>query len=880
MDNLISISFDEKELPEIFDAISKQSSFTIYYRLEDLPKNKFTKVFNDQKLSRLMDELLLDTELAYFGYDNYGIIIAPKNIVDQDYTAEYYKAMNLKNNLEIIKPGTSIEVGNVEDLSPSGKGLVRGTIIDKLNEETIIGATVVFPDLGLAEVTDIEGVFNLELPAGSHVMNIGYVGYENFSKSLIVKGNGDFTVSLNREAVTLQEILVKAEAININVESAQIGVERLDVKSIKKLPSFMGEADVIKSLLLQPGVSTVGEGAIGFNVRGGQVDQNLVMQDGGFLFNTSHALGFFSTFNPELISFVTLYKGNIPSEFGGRLASVLDVEMRDGSFRKYKATGGIGPISTKLSIEGPIKKEKTSFISGFRSSYSDWILNYINIPEVKRSSAFFYDFNGRLTHKFNAKNTLVLSGYSSEDRFSYNEQFGFDYQTQLGQLIYKTIISDKFFSRLTATYSNYNSNQLDFEGSDGSILESNLQYLKVKEKLSYILNDNIELSGGVSSIYYNVGPGKLAELGELSQIIPQNLDAEQALESALFIHADWRLNGAWSFSGGLRISSYQYLGPQKVFNYVNPDNPSSEEISGEKSYGFGEIIGSDLGLEPRFSMRYRMNPESSLKLGYSRTKQYINLLSNTNTPTPGAQWQLTTNYINSQKSNNFSIGYFRNFNENNWQTSLELYGRLIDDLFDFKDFASLTLNENIETELLYGIGRAYGAELAIKKKKGILNGSLGYTLSKSEKKIEGINKFNWYPNNFDKPHDLSLVLNFQPNQRNTFTLNFSYGSGRPTTAPIASYKEQNGFIIPIYSDRNQLRIPDFHRLDIAYTLGQSYLKNRKFRTSYTFSIYNVYGRENAFSVFFTQKPFQSVTANQLSIIGSAFPALTINFTSI
>jgi len=390
----------------------------------------------------------------------------------------------------------------------------------------------------------------------------------------------------------------------------------------------------------------------------------------------------------------------------------------------------------------------------------------------------------------------------------------------------------------------------------------------------------LSLDFGLSSIYYEVNPGAISPTGLISQVLPRSLEQEQGLESAVFVNGSWTISDTWTMTAGLRASLYQSLGPQSVLLYENPEAPRLDQVNGSNAFGSGDVIASYGGLEPRASFRYKLNDENSIKFGYSRTNQYINLISNTNTPTPGSQWQLSTEYITPQRSDNFSIGYFKNMANNNWETSIELYGRLVGNSFDFKNFAVLNVNENIETELLYGEGRAYGAELSLKRKEGVVNGSLSYTLSRSEKRIRDVNQFNWYPNNFDKPHDLSLILNLQANQRNTFTVNFNYGSGRPTTAPVASYRELNGFVVPIYSERNQLRVPAFHRLDIAYTVGQSYRKDRKFRTSYTFSLYNVYGRDNAFSVFFTQKPFDRPRANQLAIIGSAFPAITINIVTL
>ncbi len=878
----ISIEGNELALPQVLNQLEAKTQLKFYYRNVDVPEDRYTVSIKDQSLNYILDYVLQNTNLSYDVYDDYAVIIGPKNIIDESYSAEYYKIIEEKGLESAIdvQPEQMIQVGDISRLSSSGTAKIKGVIRDALNQDPIIGATVFWPDLDIGTSTDIMGEFELELASGRHEMKIEYIGYEDFVKVLAVDGDGEFDVNLQPEAYRLEEVLVKAEAVNVNVESADIGVERLDVQAIKKLPSFMGEADVVKSLLLQPGVSTVGEGAIGFNVRGGQIDQNLVMQDDAFLFNTSHALGFFSTFNPELISFVTLYKGSMPSEFGGRLASVLDVEMRDGSYRKFKVNGGIGPVSTKLAIEGPIVKEKTSFIMGFRSTYSDWILNLIKVPEIKNSSAFFYDINARVTHKFNDKHALTISGYSSADRFSFNEEFGYEYQTQLGQLIFKSIFSDRVFNKFTASVSGYNSDQLDISGTDASVLNTHLQYAKFKNKISFVHSTSLQVDAGISSILYQVMPGDLRPDGRLSQIIPTRLESEKGLESAFFINSSWTVNEKISLNSGLRLSAYHYLGPASVFRYDNEIKPTLETVTGTQQYANNEVISKYGSIEPRLSLRYKLDDDSSVKLGYSRTTQYINLISNTNTPTPGSQWQLSTDYIKPQRANNFSIGYFKNYKDNVWETSIELYARQVDDLFDFKNFAQLAVNEAIETELLKGIGRAYGAEVSIKKRKGTFNGSLSYTMSTSQKQIAGINERNWYPSNFDKPHDLSLIFNIQPNTRNTIVFNFNYSTGRPTTAPIASYKEVNGFVVPVYSNRNQLRIPAYHRLDLAYTLGQSFRKDRKFRTSWTFSIYNLYGRSNPFSVFFTQEPFNRPIANKLAILGSAFPALTINFVSL
>ena len=774
----------------------------------------------------------------------------------------------------------TILIGAIDNLSPNGKAIIEGKVEEEATVEAIIGATVFITGLNLGVITDEKGNFSLELPLGEHELQIQHLGHQDLSRLIKVYNDGSISLELSKGAVNLEEAIIKAKAADFNVGNAQIGLTNLDIAAIKKLPAFLGETDIIKGLLLQPGVSTLGEGAIGFNVRGGAVDQNLVMQNEGIIFNSSHALGFFSTFNADLINKVTLYKGSIPAQYGGRLASVLDVGMRDGDFQKIRVKAGVGPVSGRLSLEGPVIKGKSSFIAGFRSTYSDWVLNLIRVPEVQQSTVFFYDANLNYTHRYNEKNTLILSAYATHDNFGFNQDFGFDYGTKNGQLIYKKTFSEKVFSKLSVGASRYESTQLELDGTNASELDINLNYYKLKEQVTFLPNENLSIIGGFSGIWYQVEPGTIRPRNNISQIITKSLETEQSLESAVFTNVDWTISPAWLVSAGLRLSHYQNFGSKTVFQYEAASIPTLESTTGNRRFEKGEVIATYAQLEPRFSLRYRLNASTSLKAGYSRTAQYLNQIFNTNTATPSSQWQLSNNYIKPKRAHNFSLGYFRNFENNLWETSLETYFRSIDPLFDYVDFADLTVNEQIETQLLSGIGRSLGLEISIKKTKGKMHGWLSYTLSRSDQKVAGINEGQWYLSNLDKPHDVSLVVNLQPNQRNTFTFNFNYASGRPTTVPIASYQENNGVVVPIYSTRNQFRIPDYHRLDLAYTRGKGYKKDKKFKTSWTFSIYNVYGRRNAFSVFYSQEPFKSPKANRLSILGNAFPAITFNFESI
>ena len=872
----ITAHYQNKSLTTILNQIASEHNLRFYYQEAELPKRTYTVNFQNSPIDDVMYELLRETTLGYMFYRDFAIVIASQSIVNETFSANYYRTLesNLNDDESASAKRRKLIVGDFKKISPTGKAKVRGVITDEQTEEPIIGATVFFPELNTGTATDFNGQFEAEIPTGEYEVTVQYIGYEDVRKKMEIYGDGELVFQLNKAAINLEEVIVKAQAKDANVENVQIGVSRLDVQTIKKLPTFMGEADVVRVLLLNPGVTTIGEGATGFNVRGGSVDQNLILQDEGFIFNASHALGFFSTFNTDLIRGVELYKGTIPAQFGGRLASVLDVQMRDGNFEKFKIKGGAGPVSSRISIEGPVIKGKSSFLGGFRSTYSDWILNVIDVEEVKRSSAFFYDANLRYTHRINDENSITLSGYASKDDFTYNEAFGFKYQTLMGQFAYNKIFNEKLYNKLSLTGSSYQNIQTNLDGQNAATLDNELSYFKLKNHLTYNPDPEIILDMGFSSIYYKTLPGRRKPLGSLSQVIAKELEEEKGMESAVFFNTTYEVSPAFEVSGGLRFVLYQFLGPKTINEYADNDRSSLENLIGSNVQD--GAIASYNSLEPRFSMRYRLNSSTSIKAGYSRTAQFINQIFNSDTPTPTSQFQLSTNFIEPQRSHNFSIGYFKNFKNDVWETSVEIFGRIIDQAFDYKDFAELNVNPFLETEILAGEGRAAGMELSIKKNRGTINGWLSYTLSRSERKIIGINKNNWYPSNFDKPHDVSLVFNYNPNQRHTLTLNFNYGTGRPATPPLGNYATERGLVVPVYSERNQVRIPDYHRLDIAYTIGRGYKKAAKIKTSWTLSVYNVYGRKNAFSVYYTQAAFQKPQANKLAILGAAFPAITFN----
>lgn len=870
-----SASYNDQPLEQILKALEELYDVDIYYKPSSEMSRATSVAIEDQTIEEVLENMFAASTLSFIPYRDYAYLIAPRSVIDRSYSSDFYTA--LEGSLTDEEPEEQrLILGSIDQLDPSGQASITGIVIDAQTEEPIIGATVIIEELGNGTTTDIDGSYSLDrIPAGQHSVKISYIGYTDMYQLIDLRSTGAMDIGLNKSDIQLSEVTIRARAADASVNQVQIGVATMDVKDIKKLPTFLGEVDVIKSFLLQPGVSTVGEGASGFNVRGGNVDQNLILQDESILFNSSHALGFFSTFNSDLIRKVDLYKANVPAQFGGRLVSVMDVEMRDGDFERYRFKAGIGPISSKVALEGPLIKDKVAILGGFRSSYTDWLLQRLSNPELKSSSSFFYDGNVRITAKPSDNHSFIFSGYISKDDFSFNQEFGFNYSTRVGEFTYRLLLNDKMINTLSVVANEYESSQLDLDGFTAAQIDNNVRYLKFKDNLKIVPSENLEVNVGLSSIQYSVDPGIRAPLGENSLVSPITIEEEKGRESAVYGDLTFALSDAIQITGGARLSYYQFLGPHDEFQYDDPDNPTN--------FNQGEVIrktgtiSTYSNIEPRVSMRFNLGSNSSIKAGYSRTAQYINQVFNTDSPTPSSQWQLSTRYIRPPTSQNVSIGLFKNFDDNVWETSLEFYGRQIEDQFDYIDFATLLINDHLETDLLFGEGRAVGAELSIKKNAGALTGWLAYTYSRSERRIPGINSGDWYFSNFDKTHDANLILNYNPNQRNTFTMNVAYSTGRPTTPPLGNIITPDDIVIPIFNERNSGRIPDYFRMDVSYTVGQSYKKEKKIKTSWTFSVYNVLGRKNPFTVFFTRGSFQRVQANRLAIIGAAFPSITVNF---
>lgn len=836
-----------------------------------------------QQADALLSHMLANTDYSFISYQGHSFVIASRKKLNQDFDQAYFlkKSSNQTSFREEIV--NTIEVGSQDENDGSASYSIEGFISDDATKEVIIGATLAIESLGLGTMTDEIGKFSLTLPPGEHEVLLRSVGYQDKKIRAKILSSGELDLELSKEALQLGEVVITSEAQNSNVSSNDIGLEALSIEEIKMLPSFLGEADVMKSLILLPGVSSVGEGSGGINVRGGTVDQNLIMMDGLYLFNSSHVLGLFSLFNSDVVKKVDLYKGSMPARYGGRLSSVLDVELKEGNYQKFSGRGGIGLVSSRLTFEAPIQKGKSSIILGTRFSLSDYLFDIIDVANIQESSAFFYDANAKITQRFGDRGKFSISGYWSQDRFKFSDEFDFRWRTRGANAQFSYLLSDQLSLNLEGVYSDYQSRWDEPASNRAFEMKNGIEYIKVRPELTYTPGSSQTINIGAESNFYTVQPGQIDPITETSVTIPKRVDDEFARDFAFYVNDEINLGERVSLSLGLRYVIYQSLGPGTVDLYAENAPRLLVNQTGSETYQAGDIIASYGGLEPRASLRFSFDESTSFKMSYNRTQQFINQLSNTAAISPVDIWQLSNRYVEPVRAHNYSIGFFKNLVNNLWETSLEFFYRDIQNLIEFKDLADLLVNTHLETEIISGIGRSYGSELSVRKTSGRMTGRLGYTYSRSERKTnsqfldEVINGNNWFLANFDRPHDISFTMNVQANRRNNFALNFVYSSGRPITAPVGNFSTDNILNIPVYSDRNSFRIPPYHRLDISYTIGQSHRKQQAWRSSWGFSIFNVYGRRNPFSVFFTQNAFQSPQANRLSILGSPVPSINYNF---
>lgn len=770
------------------------------------------------------------------------------------------------------------------------KFTISGYINDISTGEILIGSTVYVEEISSGAQTNVYGFYSLTLPAGKYTLDYRYIGYVTKIMEVDLTKDEQINIELSSEDVQLEEIVIRGTPDDKNVTSSEMSMVELDIKTIKKIPAFLGEVDVIKSLQLLPGVSTVGEGASGFNVRGGSVGQNLVLLDEAPVYNSSHLLGFFSVFNPDAVKDVKLYKGGIPARYGGRIASILDIRMKDGNAKKFGVQGGVGTIFSRIAIEGPTVKDKGSFILAARRSYIDILARPFTDVLSDGSQLNFWDLTFKTNYKFNQNNTVFLSGYMGRDKFLFDANQGFSWGNKTATIRWNHLFGDRLFSNFTTFFSDYDYS-LAFGETEFDRFEwkSRIRTINFKPEFTYFINSSNELTFGADLIYYKFNPANAVGVSDgVSADI--SLEKKYGLESALFIGNETKFSNAISAQYGLRLSNFQYLGPGNVYEWETTEPGERKTLVSATRAEKYESIASYTNLEPRASMKIQTGPKTSFKLSYNRMSQYIHLISNTTASNPLDVWRPTTNNIEPQIGDQYAVGIFKNFGPNNdYEFSVEGYYRDTRDQIEYIDGADILINEFLEADLLSGVGRAMGLEFYLKKNTGKLNGWVSYTVGKTELKVDGINNSEWYPTRFDQRHNLKVVGYYELSPRWTLSANFTYLSGTPTTFPTDRFTQQD-YLIPYNAldSRNNVRIPNFHRLDVSATwYGKKYRKNGKLRKNsdyWVFGFYNVYARKNPFSIYFSQGTERPVAgqpietfATQVSIIGTIIPAISYNF---
>lgn len=767
------------------------------------------------------------------------------------------------------------------------KFTISGTISDASSNETLIGVNIYAPDLKIGTTTNEYGFYSLTLPKGEHIIEISYVGFQTITQQVSLAKNTKLSINMDGSSgEQLQEVVISDKG-KTNTRKAEMSVNKLSVETIKKMPVVLGEVDVLKSILLLPGVTNAGEGASGFNVRGGAADQNLILLDEATIYNSSHVFGFFSVFNADAIKELKLYKGGIPARFGGRASSVLDVYQRDGNSKEFHMNGGIGLISSRLLAEGPIVKDKGSFLVSGRGSYAHLFLKLAD----NDNSAYFYDVNAKLNYKLSENNNLYLSGYFGRDVFDIGNVFSNIYGNSTLNLRWNHLFSDKLFSNLSFIYSDYYYGlDLDFIGMQ---YESGIKNFNLKYDFKHYASDKLKLAYGINAIYYNFNPGEIRPLTSSSGINARTFAKKYAFEPAAYIEAEHTLSDKLSMMYGVRYSMFYRLGGGSNINiYENNQAVNFNETFqiyekatpiGTKYYSKNETIASFDNFEPRAAISYSLNDDSSIKTSYNRMVQYLQLISNTSSPTPLDIWTPSDEFIKPQIADQVALGYFRNFHNDDYSLELETFYKTVKNRIDYIDGADLIGNEFMEQIVLNGKQRAYGLEMMLKKNTGRFNGWVSYTLSRSEQQTPGrtptetgINDGKWYKTGYDKLHNLAVTAAYELGPKWSFGANFALQSGQPVTYPNGYY-EYGGITVPSYGLRNENRLPVYHHLDLSATYTPKPDRKKGWQSEWVFSIYNIYGRNNAASISFRQDELTGKNeAVRLSIFGIV-PGVSYNF---
>lgn len=776
-------------------------------------------------------------------------------------------------------------------LLAQSKVTLSGYLRDARNGEALIGASVFVQELNTGATSNPYGFYSISVPAGKYKVAFSYVGYTKTVRELDLTTSQQLNIELLDTSSELEEVVVSANR-DANVKAIEMSVQRLDIGTINKLPALLGEVDIVKSIQLLPGVTSAGEGATGFNVRGGDVGQNLILLDEAPVFNSSHLFGFFSVFNPDVVKDVKLLKGGIPAQYGGRLASILDVRMDEGNSKKFSAQGGLGLIFSRLTLSAPIIEDKVSVMVAARRSYIDILAKPFLDAELKNSRFNFYDLTAKVNARLSNKDQIFLSTYLGRDVFNANNQFDSNWGNKTATLRWTHLFSDKLFMNSTVYGSDYDYRLAFAQNKETFEWEARIRTASFKPEFTYYLNNKNTLTFGGQGIVYEFQPGTTRAAistgtGDAQQAPAFSIENKYGLESAVYVANEQNIGSRLSLQYGLRYSWFTYMGSGTTYEF-NPAEPNKrrEPIAGsERTYGMWDAIKTYGNLEPRLSLKVDLTDQSSVKASYNRMAQYIHLISNTSASTPLDIWMPSTNNLRPELADQFAVGYFRNFKDNTWETSVELYYKDMRQQVEYIDGADLRLNQYLEGDLMEADGRAYGAEFLVRKNGGKVNGWASYTLGRSERRTQGINQNEWYPTRFDQTHNLKAVLFYEPSKKWNFSTNFTLISGTPTTF-FNAQAEIGPWGVPHNPDnlRNNQRIPTYHRLDVSATYTPSKNAGRKWQSYWVFSLYNLYNRKNPYSIYFQpnpNRPADGVPAQneaiQFSVIGTVIPSVSYNF---
>ena len=894
----ISVNFQKTKVEQFVDELEAKSGYHFYVDTAQFDSLKVTLQANDQPLERILNMAFANTVYRYnIVPSQMAVFLTRGRQINSELVAGYANAGQPGSQqgangveadiitdkehptAEATTENKLYEIGQKTSHIQPGYATLSGYIKDIKSGEAIVGANILLAGSNTGVATDQFGYYTIKLPKGRLTLTIHGLAMRDTRRQIILYSDGRLNIEMQEQIYALKEVKISADKVR-NVRSTEMGVDRIDAKSIKQVPAVFGEPDILRVVLTLPGVQSVGEATTGFNVRGGSADENLILLNGSTIYNPSHFFGFFSAFDPELVKDVELFKSSIPAQYGGRLASVLDVTDREGNKKDFFGSAGIGLLTSRLNIEGPIDKDKTSFILGARTSYSDWLLSLLP-EEYKHSSASFYDIDLGISHQVDDKNSLYLNGYFSHDAFRLNSDTTYSYGNRNANIKWKHNFNDKLFSLLMVGYDRY-----QYEVSSDAIpvngynLDYNINQSNLKYDFTYYINRKNTISFGLSSIYYKLNPGDFQPFNTKSLVAPQIVPAQQALESGLYVGDKYDITPDLTLDAGVRLSIYNDLGPATVDHYA-PNLPRiSDNVVDSTTYTKNQVIKTYLNPELRLSLRYGLDDNSSVKASYNQLTQYLHLISNTTAISPTDVYQLSDPNIKPQRGDQVSVGYYRNAASNTIEMSVETYYKWIYDYLDYRSGATLLLDDHLEQETINTQGKAYGIEFLVKKTEGKLNGWMSYTYSRTFLKQDDpyagelINNGDYYPANYDKPNDFNFTGNYRFTHRYSISLNVVYSTGRPITLPEAKYEYGGGERV-YYGDRNEYRIPDYFRSDFSINIEGNHKVHQLTHNSWSIGVYNLTGRANAYSTYFTEQG-GAINGYQLSIFAKPIPFINYN----